>query len=164
MTVTNEVQRAIALRAEKKYEESNELLKHLADTNLTDAYIQYQCAWSYDVLGEEAKAVPHYEAAIQGGLQEDDLQRAYLGLGSTYRALGEYQDSERIFEEALTKFPNHQALSTFYAMTLYNLGQHNQAIQLLLKTLIDTTSDQGVKDYAPALSFYAEHLDETWKS
>lgn len=48
-----------------------------------DPVVQYQCAWSFDILGKEAKAVPHYKKAIKEGLNGKDLEGAFLGLGST---------------------------------------------------------------------------------
>lgn len=162
MNSTIILNQAIQLRSEQKLTESNLLLHQLASEFPEDAYIQYQCAWSFDCLGEETKAVPHYEAAIKGDLKDQDLQSAYLGLGSTYRALGDYENSKRIFVEGTTKFPENHALKAFYAMTLYNLNEHNKAMRLLLKTLIETTKDEDIKSYEKALTFYADHLDETW--
>lgn len=162
MTHEREIKRALALREEKNYIESNTLLKKLADLYPDDAYIQYQCAWSYDVLGEEAKAVPHYEAAIRGELEPGDLQNAYLGLGSTYRALGDYENSKRVFVEGIQHFPDDQALKTFYSLTLYNLGGSHDAVQMLLKALLATTGDPQIKSYEKALDFYADHLDDKW--
>ena len=91
VSIKHKLSEAIELRALAKHEESNKLLQELAAHYPNDSYIQYQCAWSYDVLGLESQAVPHYVAAIQGNLDAADLQSAYLGLGSTYRALGEYE-------------------------------------------------------------------------
>ena len=56
---------AIKLRNEGKQKESNELLVKLVKVYPKDAFINYQCAWSFDVLGEESQAVPFYEMAIQ---------------------------------------------------------------------------------------------------
>lgn len=162
MTQEREIKRALALRVEKNYIESNKLLTQLVVAYPEDAYIQYQCAWSYDVLGEEAKAVPHYEAAIRGPLEPGDLQNAYLGLGSTYRSLGDYDNSKRVFVEGMQHFPDNQALKTFYALTLYNLGESHDAVQLLLKTLLATTGNEQIKSYEKALDFYADHLDDKW--
>lgn len=153
---------ALWLREENNYIESNQILNQLANTYPEDAYIHYQCAWSYDALGEEAKAVPHYEKALQGGLDASDLENAYLGLGSTYRALGDYQSSKRVFVEALNHFPENHALKSFYAMTLYNIGESHDAVQLLLKTLVATTTNDEIRKYKKTLAFYADHLDDKW--
>lgn len=42
---------AIQLRTEKKLQQSNEQLIQLAAENPQDAFVQYQTAWSYDLLG-----------------------------------------------------------------------------------------------------------------
>ncbi|MDF9758980.1 tetratricopeptide (TPR) repeat protein [Peribacillus simplex] len=87
------LERALILRGKKEFKKSNQLLMDLAKQNPEDAVIQYQCAWSLDILGLEVKAVPHYEAALKLGLPDEDAKGAYLGLGSTYRTIGEYEKS-----------------------------------------------------------------------
>ena len=106
--------------------------------------------------------MPHYVAAIQGNLAADDLQNAYLGLGSTYRALGEYEKSAHLLKEAIAQFPNNEALKVFHALTLYNLHEHHEAISQLMTVLTRTTSDEMILKYKRALDFYATRLDEIW--
>lgn len=154
---------ALQLRREQHLHESNQLLVKLAEQNPQNAYINYQCAWSFDSLGEEAKAVPYYEKAIQGDLAEEDLQNAYLGLGSTFRALGEYEKSKEVLTKAIEIFPNNEALRVFYAMTLYNLNDYQAAMELLLKCIVQTSADTEVQKYKRAIEFYSDKLDETWK-
>ncbi|QTD40219.1 M48 family metallopeptidase [Sporosarcina sp. Te-1] len=157
------LQLAIELRKDKRLEESNRLLVELTRANPQNAYLNYQCAWSFDCLGEEAKAVSYYEKAIQGKLAAVDLENAYVGLGSTLRALGEYEKSKDIFHEALGRFPDHQALHIFYAMTLYNVNEYQTAMEILLKCIATTSSDQTIQNYKRAIHFYSDKLDETWK-
>lgn len=161
--INREVQEALELRAQGNLEQSILLLKELATRYPADAYIQYQCAWSYDVLGLESQAVPHYVAAIKGNLAADDLQNAYIGLGSTYRALGKYEKSAQTLSEAINYFPNNEALKVFHALTLYNLNDHHEAMSQLLNVLTRTTSDETILKYKRALDFYAPRLDEIWK-
>lgn len=52
---------ALHLRACGEYANSNRLLLGLAEQFPKDASILYQCAWSFDLLGEERKAVTYYE-------------------------------------------------------------------------------------------------------
>ena len=153
---------AIVLRESGKHREANELLLKLVNEFPDDALINYQCAWSFDILGEEAKAVPFYENAIKLGLPPNDLEGALLGLGSTYRTLGEYEKSKNIFLKGIELFPNNKAIQTFYSMTLYNLNEHNKAVELLLKCLIDTTKDAEILKYKKAIDFYSDKLDQIW--
>ena len=158
----NKLDQAIALKKQNKLNESNALMLELVELHPNDPLINYQCAWSFDVLGEEEKAVPYYEKAIELGLAGDELEGALLGLGSTYRTLGKYENSKRVFEKGLELFPNNHALHVFYAMTLYNLKKHNHSMELLLKALVDTTADEDILKYEKAISFYANKLDKVW--
>jgi hypothetical protein len=49
-------------------------------------------------------------------------------------------------------------------MALYNTGNHDEAMELLLKTLANTSGDPGVLRYQRAILFYADKLDETWSA
>ena len=160
--MSQDLKGAIELRAQGELEQSNKILKELATKYPNDSTIQYQCAWSYDVLGLESQAVPHYLAAIKGDLAADDLQSAYLGLGSTYRALGEYEKSAHLLKEAIVQFPDNEALKVFHALTLYNLNEHHEAMAQLITILTRTTSDNTILKYKRALDFYATRLDEKW--
>lgn len=64
---------AIRLRKEWKLKESNKILINLSNDNPNNLIINYQCAWSFDVMGLEREAVPYYERAIVLGLPDEDL-------------------------------------------------------------------------------------------
>ncbi|AQQ55553.1 tetratricopeptide repeat protein [Planococcus lenghuensis] len=153
---------AITLRENGKQQESNRLLLKLAEEFPDDPLINYQCAWSFDVLGEEANAIPFYEKAIHLGLSGKNLEGALLGLGSTYRTLGMYEESKKIFSKGIRLFPANNAMRTFYAITLYNLKEHRTAMEILLGCLLATTADSNITAYKRALEFYSDKLDETW--
>ncbi|WP_313892417.1 tetratricopeptide repeat protein [Psychrobacillus sp.] len=155
-----ELDHALFLRQDGRLKESNEVLIKLAEELPGNAYVNYQCAWSYDVLGEESKAAPYYENAIDLGLTESDLEGALLGLGSTYRTLGDYEKSQTVFLKGMDLFPTNKAIQVFYSMTLYNLNEHNRAMELLLKCIAETTTDEEILSYQKAITFYADKLDE----
>ncbi len=153
---------AIELRKNSRPEEAMSILKELLRSNPNDPDINYQMAWTCDFMGRESEAVPFYESAIANGLKED-RSGAMLGLGSTYRSLGEYEKSLKIFDQAVQEFPEERALKVFRALTLYNLGKAEESVSQLLIQLIDTTSDASLKSYDRALRFYSDKLNETWK-
>ncbi|MCP8968611.1 tetratricopeptide repeat protein [Ectobacillus ponti] len=158
-----ELNRAIALRESGQKQEANERLVKLAQDYPDDALVCYQCAWSYDAMGEERKAVPYYERAIELGLAGRDLAGAYLGLGSSYRTLGEYEKAKRVLGEGMVAFPGHQAMKVFYAMALYNRKEAAAAMEVLLRCLLDATEDESILHYKRAIAFYSDKLDETWE-
>lgn len=155
--------KALDLRKNGNFKESNEVLSELVRDFPEDAIYNYQYAWSFDILGEEEKAVPYYENAIKIGLPSKDMEGAILGLGSTYRALGEYENSKDVFLKGMELFPANHAIQVFYSMTLYNLKEHSKAMELILKCLINTTNDTELLSYKRAINFYSDKLDETWK-
>lgn len=158
-----DLDKAIDLRDSGNHKESNKLLMKLVQENPDNGSINYQCAWSFDLLGEESKAVPFYENAIKLGLSSKELEGALLGLGSTYRTLGEYEKSKNTLLKGIESFPNNRAIQIFHSMTLYNLNEHSKAMELLLKCLTETTMDVEILNYKRAIDFYSNKLDETWK-
>lgn len=158
----NNVKRALQYRDEGKLQESNELLLKLVVNDPNNAELNYQCAWSFDVLGKEAVAVPFYEKALEIGLNDSDTLGATIGLGSTYRTLGQYKKSKLVFEKGIDRFPHNNALKTFYSMTLYNLGENKKAMEILLTCIVETTNDTDIALYKRAIGFYADKLDNTW--
>ena len=156
------LQQAMEMRSHGEPEQALILLRELLDESPADAKVNYQIAWTFDQLGKESEAAPFYEAAIANGLSGEDLRGALLGLGSTYRCLGEYEKSLAIFDRAVAEFPADRALKTFRALTLYNLGRFADSSEALLTQLLDTTSDENIISYAGALRFYADNLNQTW--
>ena len=151
----------IRLRESGKLLEANQFFKNLVSEYPDDAQINYQCAWSYDVLGLESEAIPYYKKAIESGLPAADERDAYIGLGSTLRETGAYQESKELLEKAIEKF-NSNAMRAFLALSLYNLGENKEAVQLLLRLLLKTTSDQQILAYQKALSVYGDTLPDSF--
>ncbi len=137
------------------------LLLALSETYPDNAEITFQIAVAHDNLGLERESIPYYLRAFAQGLSGPDLERAYLGLGSTYRGLGEYEKAEETLRQGVKAFPHNRALQIFLAMTLYNRQQHKEALELALLNLLETTSDEKLQYFKRPLLYYAQHLDET---
>ncbi len=127
-----------------------------------DARLNYEVACAHDRDGLEHEAVPFYVKAIANGLDGDELRGAYLGLGSTYRAIGEYEAALRTFDRGLEAFPSGEELLVFRAMTLHNLGRSPEAVTALLQVLAEHTDSPWIERYRRAILFYSDRLDETW--
>jgi tetratricopeptide (TPR) repeat protein len=153
---------AINLRESDKHEQARQFLLELHADFPDDPQVNYQCAWIHDLLGLEREAIPFYKKAIQTGLNVDDLKSALLGMGSTYRCIGEYQKSIETFQHALTLFPNSHEFKVFLGMAYYNIGEYSKAMELLLNSLADTSSDEGILRYQRAIRFYSDKLNQTW--
>ncbi|WP_150266797.1 tetratricopeptide repeat protein [Paenibacillus tepidiphilus] len=161
--MATEIETAIALRGSGRAEEARELLLSLLGGGAEDAMLQYQLAWTHDVLGREREAVPYYERALALGLDGEERAGALLGLGSTYRALGEYERAAAVLREAVAEYPGRQEFRAFLAMALHNLGEHSEAMELLLQLVAQTSEDPGIRSYHKAILFYSDKLDEVWE-
>jgi tetratricopeptide (TPR) repeat protein len=85
-----------------------------------------------------------------------------LGLGSTYRCIGEYQKSIDTFPRALAFFPNSPEFNVFLAMAYYNIGEHAKTMELLLNGLVNTSHAEGILRDQRAIRSYSDKLDQIW--
>jgi tetratricopeptide (TPR) repeat protein len=141
-------------------EEARTLLLDLAASYPDDAEITFQTAVVHDNLGLERESIPFYVQALTQGLSGPDLERALMGLGSTYRGLGDYQQAEETLRRGVREFPDNRALQVFLAMTLYNAREYKEAMELVLINLLETTTDEKLRYFQRPLLYYARHIDE----
>jgi tetratricopeptide (TPR) repeat protein len=161
-TLPEKLASAIKLRESEKHQEARRLLLELHAEFPNDPQVNYQCAWIHDLLGLEREAIPFYEKAIQTGLSGNDLKSALLGMGSTFRCIGEYHKSIDTLQHALTLFPNSHEFNIFLAMAYYNIGEHSKAMELLLNSLVNTSNAEGILRYQRAILFYSDKLNQIW--
>jgi tetratricopeptide (TPR) repeat protein len=157
-----DLEKAINLRELGQLEEARTILLELINQEPMNPSVWYQCAWVHDVMELEREAIPYYKKSLQLELQEVERQGAYLGLGSTYRTLGMYDEAQLIFEEAISKYPDRREYQVFYAMVRFNQNAHSEAMEILLKQLADTSSDKGIQEYKKAILFYSDKLSRRW--
>ncbi|OEF81241.1 tetratricopeptide repeat protein [Vibrio breoganii] len=156
------IENAIALRKEGKYSQSREQLEGLISSELYQGRAHLHIAWSYDNEGKEQLAISHYQQALLGKLTSIERFDTLFGLASTFRSLGQYEIALSYFEQTMSEYPDSVEVQPFYAMCLYNLGEHKRATSLLLELLVSTTSSAAIKEYQRAILLYAKDLDQTW--
>ncbi|MBD0380201.1 tetratricopeptide repeat protein [Paenibacillus sedimenti] len=159
----NRLNEVIELRESGQWLEAKAIILELLEQEPDNPSFWYQCAWIHDVMGLEREAVPFYEKSLVLGLQGEEKQGAILGLGSTYRTLGMYEQAKTLFEKAIEEFPGNREFQVFYAMVLYNLNEHSKAMEILLIQLSETSSDEGIQTYKKAIHFYSNKLDQLWE-
>ncbi len=150
------------LREGGRPEEARERLLALTAEYPDDADVACRTAWIHDALGLESEAVPYYERALANpGLSAEDRRGSLLGLGSTYRVLGRYGQGVETLRRGVEEFPDDGAMRTFLAMALFNTGEHDEAMRLLLELTAATSQDPYVQQYRRAIEHYAKDLHET---
>lgn len=152
----------IADRRKGQFDQAFEKIQKLIGDFPKEPKLYYHAAWICDAGRTEAEAAQFYEKAFELGISREDRKGAFLGFGSTLRSLGQYEKSKTIFDKALREFPDDRAIKVFAALTEYNLKNHTQAVSEILKQLAATTRDSGIRQYAGALEFYSDKLDEVF--
>lgn len=162
MDIETTIAEAKALRSSDQLDESLELLEKLLEEHPDDPLVLFEVGGAYDVLGQEADAIPYYHRAVEEGLEGEELQECMICLGSCHRAIGEFQEAIEILEAFAERFENSRAGLPFLALAYYSNEQYSDAVGLLLDIILDTTSDPDILAYADPLDYYRDHLDEIW--
>jgi len=156
------LEQAIQLRENGHAAEALELLRDLLKEDPHNPTTLYHYAWSCDAQGLETEAAPYYEQALANGLVGREREGAFIGLGSTYRVIGQYTKSRAVFEKGMVEFPDNQALRVFYAMTLHNLKEHDRTMETLLLVIATTAQNKDIENYTRAIHYYKDKLNQTW--
>ncbi|WP_185160634.1 tetratricopeptide repeat protein [Mammaliicoccus sciuri] len=169
MSYKIKLNQAISMREQGRAEENQSLITEsrnilfdLLKENPNNADINYHIGVTFDNSGFTKDAIPFYRESIDLGLNKIDLERCYLGLGSSYRLLGHYTESVEIFEKAVDSYPDNRALQIFLSIAYYNIGKYKESLELSLNNLLDTSTDDKLNFFNRPLKYYANHLDETW--
>lgn len=160
MNKTETIARARQLRQEDQLEASQELLFQLMKQYPDDPLVLFEVGGSFDVLGQEADAIPYYQEAIEAGLSGADLQECLVCLGSSLRVTGQFDEAVDTLEQAVAQFPDNNSGRVFLALAYYSQGEYEAATRLLLSLLLETTQDDDILAYSGALEYYKENLDE----
>ncbi len=88
------------------------------------------------------------------------MENVYIGLGSSYRAIGEFEKALEVFNKAEQLFPINSATKVFKSITLYNCVINDLAVSNLIKILLENTNNFDIKKFEKALLYFSDHLDE----
>lgn len=139
-----------------------DVLHEYAEQNLDDTEVGLLLARLYDSIGRERDAIPYYQRVLEADPSDAVLVDAGIGLGSSLRSLGEFEQAITVLERVVERRPDNRAAETFLAMARFNAGQQQEAFETVLRILADSSSDQDIRAYNGALKFYAEDIAATW--
>ncbi|MCR8642883.1 tetratricopeptide repeat protein [Paenibacillus sp. N1-5-1-14] len=139
------------------------ILQEMMITYPDQAEVYYQAAVAHDNSGLGKEAISLYERALELGLAGPDLERALMGMGSTLRYLGRYEQAVVTLRRGMAEFPDNRAIQVFLAMSLYNSQVYKESVEILISNLMDSTTDEKLHYFKRGITAYAEDLDETWE-
>jgi tetratricopeptide (TPR) repeat protein len=115
----------------------------------------FERAATHDRAGREAEAIPEYQEALRLGLPDDVRRQAMLGLGSSLRNVGRFDDAVAVLDDACARFPDDHALRAFRALAVASAGRCEQALGDALLLVAEQVELGG---YERALREYAREL------
>lgn len=147
------------LRRKGKFEQANTLCLQLIKDYPEQAMFYFEYACGLDTLAMETEAMPYYEQSIKLGLPREELERAYIALGTIYRTHGRYEDARDLFDEAMDTFANEPQIRLYYAMSLYHVQEYAKAIELIMQIAATETQHEGILKHRWPLQFLSSRLD-----
>jgi hypothetical protein len=158
-----EVAAGWALAGEGGEAAENAVLGHfreMAGRYAAEPRMAFHLASALDFAGEEAAAIPLYEAAILADLPDDELAQALTQLGSSLRNVGRHADAVAVLSAARSRYPGDAAIAAFLALALSSAGHPVRAVRTLVATLVDEVDSPEVARYGRVLRLYAAGLGE----
>ena len=154
------IQRAIALRDASQHTEALTILLDLNNVNPDDARVNYELATTFGAEGVKDEAIGFYEHAIACGLEGEALRSAFVSLGGHYRSVGRFGDAARVLQRGAAIFPDAPEFDVFLAMARYHLGDHQEAVRLLLQHIANFSTEPATQAHKRAILHCAENLDQ----
>lgn len=155
-SIEAQIEAGLRLEREGKEQEAIEYFRALVERYPDNARIRFEYAGAHDFAGYEADAVPIYREAMELGLTDDILRRAYVQLGSSLRNVGQYDEAIQVLSEGLARFPDFSPLRIFRAFALYSSGQCKEAVVELLEALLAHPDALG--GYGRAVRYYTDEI------
>lgn len=144
------------LQREGREEEAIAHFAQLVEAFPTEARAWFEYAGAFDSAGRELEAVQFYKMAMEMGLPDAELARAYLQLGSSLRNIAQHAGAVETLREGCARFPENDALRVFLAFALESAGQPREALTEMLELAIRRITSPEMKHYARAIRFYTD--------
>jgi cyanophycin synthetase len=154
--LTTRIQDGLQLEREGRDDDAIAHFQALAAEYPDHAQVIFEYAGSFDSAGREAEAIPLYRQAMQMGLDEDYMARAYLQLGSSLRNVNAHAEAVQVLSEGCQRYPDQAALRLFLAFAQESAGQTQAAITNLLNLAQEFIRTEDMIRYARALRFYTD--------
>jgi len=149
---------AIALRKNKKYDQSRMRLFSLLKSSKDKGPLYLHIAWSYDNQGREEQALKYYQQALGETLGVEEEFEAIFGLACTARCLGRQAEAIGYFELLLQRYPTHNEVVPFYALCAMELQETSLANRLLMELVISHPPTEAIVAYQATLANYWQEL------
>lgn len=126
----------VALHDEGKFQAAISKYKEALRINKNSSTARYEMALSYSNLGDWPNATKNLDKVIQ--LNDDNLEQAYVLLGSIKDYQGKPKEAIRLYETGLSKFPNSNLLHfnlgvTAFQQRMYAKSQEHAIAAILAK-------------------------------
>ncbi|MCZ4517210.1 tetratricopeptide repeat protein [Rhodococcus ruber] len=125
----------------------------LSAASYSDARVLFERASLDDFLGDEAGAIPLYQASLSAGLDGDRENQARIQLASSLRNVGRLRDALQVLHSF--EFSNEyiSARDAFVALNFWDMGDAAQALRSALQAASPATGR-----YRRAIGAYAAEL------
>jgi Tfp pilus assembly protein PilF len=133
------------------------LLNRAVAANPNDLDIQKDLAYAYYLKRDFVKGIEIAKPIVQ---RKDADVQSYQILGMMYKAIEGKKDLEKMYKDALKRFPNSGALLNEYGEVLWTKEKFTEAVKQWEKGILSEPSFPG--NYYNAAKFYYFSADKVW--
>lgn len=128
------VSQGTTLHDQGKYDEA--ITKYMEALNIdkNSTLANYELSFTYMTIGNYNDAIKFSKKVIEQN--SNNLNPAYVVLGTSLDLKGKHTDAIKVYEEGLTKFPNSNLLNYNLALTALNIGDYSKAEQAAINAII----------------------------
>ncbi|UFU00125.1 tetratricopeptide repeat protein [Radiobacillus kanasensis] len=154
-----QIEKGRDLLAKGKPQEAIKFFQKLTKEPNVSGEVYLYAGMTYDNIGNEKDAIPLYIKALNKGIEnEKELRDCYVCLASSYRIEGELTTSLSYLTEAKERFPTDAVISTFLALTLFDMKEFRKTVKELGNTLLDESNNQELMNFEKPLRQYFNNI------
>jgi Flp pilus assembly protein TadD len=130
---------------------------NFADQNPHDVVAQLRAAYAYDKLGDDARALQYYEAALPLNIPNTEDKKFRIGYGSSLSNNNRLDEAIRHLKTASQIHPESSEVWVFLSIALRKAERFDEAYLTLLRAIVLEAGEAGLGGFVRAVS---EYLDE----
>ncbi|WP_027965137.1 tetratricopeptide repeat protein [Halalkalibacillus halophilus] len=157
----NYLENILKFKENSQWEDAQKLILEVLEQE-QNSEVYFHAGDIHEKLEMFPQAITYYKQALEEAENLDLREEILLSLGRSYRSVGLYDLAVETLEIGMSEFPTNNKMSVYFAMALYNQGDPDLAMEIIIQKLLETTQDQSLKEEQELIEFYASCLDETF--
>lgn len=133
---------------------------NFADENPHDVVAQLRAAYGFDKLGDEARALKYYEAALPLNIPKAEEKKFRISYGSTLSNNNRLDEAISHLKNASQIHPESPEVWVFLSFALRKAERLDEAYLSLLRAIVLEAGEAGLGGFVRAVSEYLNEFEK----